>query len=211
MYKILLLEDDEMLSQTIKSLLETEGYSVTLVKDAESAIDATYEDKFDLYLFDINVPFGNGVDLLKDLRDAGDETPAFFITAMRDIKTVSKGFDAGCDDYIKKPFDLDELIIRIEASLKKHNPYLRYGDIEYSVDKDIVLKNSKELELGEVSKNILLLLLKNIGKIVHKDEFFDVMQKPSDTALRVQINKLKKEVGLDIKNIRGVGYKLEKL
>ena len=211
MYKILLLEDDEMLSQTLKSLLEDEGYEVSLAKDANEAIDLSYDKKFDLYLFDINVPFGNGIDLLYDLREAGDKTPAFFITALKDIKTVSKGFDAGCDDYIKKPFDMDELLIRIEAILKKYNPYLKYGDIEYSVDEDIVLKDSKELELGEVSKNVLLLLLKNAGKIIHKDDFFGVMQKPSDTALRVQINKLKKELDLDIKNIRGVGYKLEKL
>ncbi len=211
MYKILLLEDDAMLSETIKSLLEMEGYELFLCKNANEAIDATYDKKFDLYLFDINVPFGNGIDLLKDLREAGDKTPAFFITALKDIKSVSKGFDAGCDDYIKKPFDFDELIIRIEAILKKYNPYLKFGDIEYSFDEDVVLVNGKELDMGEVSKNILLLFLKNINRIVHKEAIYDVMQKPTDVALRVQINKLKKELGLNIINIRGVGYKLEKL
>ncbi len=211
MYKILLLEDDAMLSETIKSLLEMEGYELFLCKNANEAIDATYDKKFDLYLFDINVPFGNGIDLLRDLREAGDKTPAFFITALKDIKSVSKGFDAGCDDYIKKPFDFDELIIRIEAILKKYNPYLKFGDIEYSFDEDVVLVNGKELDMGEVSKNILLLFLKNINRIVHKEAIYDVMQKPTDVALRVQINKLKKELGLNIINIRGVGYKLEKL
>jgi len=210
-YKVLLLEDDEMLSQTLKSLLEDEGYEVDLAKNADEAIDLTYDKKYDLYLFDINVPFGNGIDLLHDLREAGDKTPAFFITALKDIKSVSKGFDAGCDDYIKKPFDMDELLIRIEAILKKYNPYEKYGDIEYSVEDDIVFKNSKELELGEVSKKILLLFLENINKIVHKERLYEVMQKPSDVALRVQINKLKKELGLNIVNVRGVGYKLEKL
>ncbi len=211
MYRILLLEDDEMLSQTLKSILEEEGYSVSLAKNANEAIDLSYDSRYDLYLFDINVPFGNGIDLLHDLREAGDKTPAFFITALKDIKSVSKGFDAGCDDYIKKPFDMDELLIRIEAILKKYNPYLKYGDIEYSIEDDIVLKDSKELEMGEVSKNILLVFLKNIGKIVHKDALYDVMHKPSDVALRVQINKLKKELGINIINIRGVGYKLEEL
>ncbi len=210
MYNILLLEDDEMLLQTLKSLLEAEKYKVTLSKNANDAIDLTYDKKFDLYLFDINVPFGNGIDVLKDLRDAGDNTPAFFITALRDIKSVSKAFDAGCDDYIKKPFDFDELLVRIEAILKKYNPYLRYKDFEYLAQSNMILYKGKELEIGEVSRRILLIFFKNIDKIVHTDMLYEAMQKPTNVALRVQINKLKKELGLHISNIRGVGYKLEK-
>ncbi len=211
MYKILLLEDDEMLSQTLKSFLETEKYQIYLVKNANDAIDLSYEKKFDLYLFDINVPFGNGIDLLKDLRDAGDNTPAFFITALRDIKSVSKAFDAGCDDYIKKPFDFDELLIRIEAILKKYHPYLKYEYFEYLPNSNIILYKGQELDIGEISKQILLIFLRNIDKIIHKERLYEVMNKPTSIALRVQINKLKKKFNLNIVNIRGVGYKLEKL
>ncbi len=211
MYKILLLEDDEMLSQTISSLLKKRGFDITVCKNIDEALDATYEQRYDLYLLDINVPMGNGIDLLKDLRDAGDKTPAFFITAMKDIEHISKGFDAGCDDYIKKPFDFDELIVRIEATIKKNNPMIRYGKIEYDPVEGRVYKDGDELELGEVSLQVLVLLLKNSGTIVRKDQFFEVMQKDSDTALRVQINKLKSDFDLQIKNIRGVGYKLERL
>ncbi len=211
LFNVLLLEDDEMLSQTLKSLLQMKNYSVTAVKNINEALDKTYSKKYDLYLFDINVPFGNGIDLLKDLRDAGDKTPAFFITALRDIKDISKGFDAGCDDYIKKPFDFDELLIRIEAVLKKSNPYISYGDIKYNPSEDIVYFKEKELNYGEVSMKILMILLKNIGRTIHKETFYDVMKRPSDTALRVQINKIKTELNLNITNIRSIGYRLEKL
>jgi len=211
MYKILLLEDDEMLLQTLKSLLTNQGYIVTAVKNIDQALDETYRNSFDLYLFDINVPFGSGIDLLKDLRCSGDKTPAFFITALKDIKSISKGFDAGCDDYIKKPFDFDELLIRVEAILKRNNPFIKYGDIKFNQEENRIYKDDKEVELGEVSQSIACVFLNNIGKIIHKDQLFELMRKPSDVALRVQINKLKTELGLNIKNIRGLGYKLEKL
>ena len=211
MYKILLLEDDEMLLQTLKSLLISQNYKVTSVKNINQALNETYENSFDLYLFDINVPFGSGIDLLKDLRDSGDKTPAFFITALKDIKSISKGFDAGCDDYIKKPFDFDELLVRVEAILRRNNPFVKYGDIKYNQEESRIYKKDKETELGEVSQKIASIFLNNIGKIIHKDQLFEVMKKPSDVALRVQINKLKTELGLNIKNIRGLGYKLEKL
>ena len=172
MYKILLLEDDEMLLQTLKSLLTNQGYIVTAVKNIDQALDETYRNSFDLYLFDINVPFGSGIDLLKDLRCSGDKTPAFFITALKDIKSISKGFDAGCDDYIKKPFDFDELLIRVEAILKRNNPFIKYGDIKFNQEENRIYKDDKEVELGEVSQSIACVFLNNIGKIIHKDQLF---------------------------------------
>ena len=211
MYRILLLEDDEMLLQTLKSLLANQGYIITMVKNIDQALNETYENSFDLYLLDINVPFGSGIDLLKDLRESGDKTPAFFITALKDIKSISKGFDAGCDDYIKKPFDFDELLVRVEAILKRNNPFVKYGDIKFNQEENRIYKNDKEVELGEVSKNIASKFLNNIGKVIHKEQLFELMKKPTDVALRVQINKLKTELELNIKNIRGLGYKLEKL
>lgn len=120
MSKILLLEDDPLLSVTLVSLLESEGFSVTLASDGEEALSFSYEQSFDLYLLDINVPLLNGIDFLTLLRESGDKTPAFFLSAMKDIKTISKAFESSCDDYIKKPFDFDELLVRIKAhTLKK--------------------------------------------------------------------------------------------
>lgn len=209
--KILLLEDDTILAQTMVQVLKQENYEVTLVCDGEEVLEETYENKFDLYLFDINVPLLNGIDTLKLLRDAQDNTPTFFITALRDISSTLEGFNSGCDDYIKKPFDLDELLARIKATLKRKNPVIRYGDITFDLLENRVLKAQEEISLGNVEKDIFALLIKNIAITVDKSTFFDYMNRPSETGLRVLISKLKKVLDLNITNTKGIGYKLEKL
>lgn len=211
MYKVLVLEDDTILSNTLKELLEMEGYEVLRAKNGNQALELSFENSFDLMLLDVNVPYINGFDFLKELRESGDETPAFFITALIDKNSLSRGFDAGCDDYIKKPFDFDELLIRINAKLKIKSHLIKYKDIEYNVKENIVRKNGTAIEFQQVDKQILLYFLKNIGKIIDKDSLFELMDKPTDTALRVHISKIKKSFALDITNIRGIGYKLEKI
>jgi DNA-binding response OmpR family regulator len=211
MYKILLLEDDEILSQTLKELLESKNYEVKIAKNGNAALDISYEDSFDLYLLDVNVPFLNGFDFLKELRDSGDKTPAFFLTALRDIESLSKGFDSGADDYIKKPFDFDELLIRISAKLNIKDTKIRYKDIEFDTDDYTIRKDGSIVKLPQVDKEIFLIFLKNIGKIINKNDLFDAMEKPTDLALRVHLSKIKKSLGLNISNIRGQGYRLEEL
>jgi len=209
--KILLLEDDEILAQTMVQILEQEEYDVTLVNDGEEVMDYTYENKYDLYLFDVNVPLLNGMDTLKLLREADDNTPTFFITALRDTSSILDGFDSGCDDYIKKPFDLDELLARIKAILKRKNPIIQYGNITFDLLESRVFKENEEIPLGNVEREIFSLLVRNINMTVSKSTFFDYMNKPSDSALRVVISKLKKLLDLNISNTKGIGYKLEKL
>ncbi|WP_121628086.1 response regulator transcription factor [Poseidonibacter antarcticus] len=209
--KILLLEDDEILAQTMLQILKEENYEVTLANDGEEILEYTYKNKYDLYLFDINVPLLNGFDTLKLLRQSEDTTPSFFITALRDTASTLKGFECGCDDYIKKPFDLDELLARIKAILKRKNPILKYGDITFDLLENRVFKNNVEISLGLVEKEIFALLIKNINMTVNKSTFFDYMNRPSDSALRVLISKLKKILNLNISNTKGIGYKLEKL
>ncbi len=209
--KILLLEDDEILAQTLEQILKSENYDVALASDGEEALDFTYENKFDMYLLDINVPLLNGMDFLKLSRDAGDKTPAFFITALRDIDSLSKAFDSGCDDYIKKPFDMDELLIRIKSILKKRNPTIAYKYIKFDLYEKKVFKHDEEIALGNVEKAVFAQLITNVGSTVSKSSLLDEMLKPSDLALRVLINKLRKMLNIDIINLKGVGYKLEKL
>ena len=209
--KILLLEDDTILAQTMVQILEEENYEVTLVNDGEEVLTETYENKFDLYLFDVNVPSLNGMETLKLLRDAEDVTPTFFITALIDIESTLKGFNCGCDDYIKKPFDIDELLARIQATLKRKNPVIKYGDIVFDLLENRVFKEDKEVALGNVEKDIFSLLIRNINMTVNKSTFFDYMNKPSETGLRVLISKLKKLLDLNITNTKGIGYKLEEL
>ncbi len=209
--RILLLEDDTILAQTMVQILEQENYDITLAVDGEEVLEYTYENRFDLYLFDINVPLLNGKDVLNLLREAQDNTPTFFITALRDTKSVLEGFNCGCDDYIKKPFDIDELLARVKATLKRKNPILTYKDISFDLLENRVLKGNEELSLGNVEKDIFSLLIRNIGMTVSKSSFFDYMNKPSETGLRVLISKLKKILEIEITNTKGIGYKLEKL
>jgi len=209
--KILLLEDDTILAQTMVQVLEQESYDVTLVNDGEEVLEATYESNYDLYLFDINVPLRNGADTLKLLRDAHDNTPTFFITALIDIDSISNGFNCGCDDYIKKPFEIDELLIRIKAILKRKNPVIEYKNIKFDLLENRIFQNDKEVALGNGEKDIFALLIKSIDMTVDKSTFFEYMNKPSDSALRVVISKLKKMLDLNITNTKGIGYKLENL
>ena len=208
--KILLLEDDEILAQTMHQFLISENYHVVLAQDGEEALGATYIENFDMYLFDINVPIIGGIDILKSLRESGDKTPAFFITALRDIASLSQAFDSGCDDYIKKPFDIDELSIRIKATLKKENPVIKYKNIIFNLLENKIYLDGVECGFGNVEKAVFALLVKNISRTVEKSYFFDVMNKPSEVALRVLINKLRKILNIKILNIKSVGYKLEK-
>lgn len=211
MSKILLLEDDYLLSETLKSLLISEGFDVVHASDGEEALNYSYQASFDLYLFDINVPLLNGLDLLKLLRDSGDVTPTFFISAYKDIQTITKAFDNACDDYIKKPFDFDELLVRIKAHILKKNPLIVYGDVAYDLLNKRVFQMDKEVDLGSVEKEIFDLLLRNINQTVLKESFFDVMEKASDIALRVHITKLKQRFCLHVINVKGIGYRLEKI
>jgi len=211
LYKILLLEDDEILSQTLKELLVMEGYDIFIAKNGNIALDITYNQKFDMYLLDVNVPFLNGFDFLKELRDSGDDTPAFFITALTDLDSLSKGFKVGADDYIKKPFDFDELVVRINAKLNIKTNSFTYGNIEYFIKDKTLKKDGIIINLPHIDKKIFLLFVKNIGNIVDKNSIFDMMEKQTDVALRVHISKIKKFLGVKISNIRAEGYRLEKL
>ncbi|MCK5110061.1 MAG: response regulator transcription factor [Arcobacteraceae bacterium] len=215
--KILLVEDDLILGESLQELLEDENFKVTWVKDGNQAIDETYENKFDLFLFDVDIPFINGFDLLDQLRQSGDETPCIFLTAKVDIDSLSTGFDMGADDYIKKPFDTDELIIRINTQIRKsfnsHKETITYGDIIYNISSQTITKNEKTIQLSPAELKLFELFIKNINKPITKEDILYHIhngEEGSEAALRVQISKLKK-LGLEIVNQRAIGYKLEKL
>ena len=209
MVRILLLEDDALLSQTLHDLLCAQDFDVDVASDGEEALALCYEHHYDLYLFDVNVPLLGGIDVLKILRESGDKTPAFFVSALRDIQTITKAFDSACDDYIKKPFEFDELLVRIKAHIVKKNPFVCYGAVRYDLAQKRLFLEDKEIDLGSVDKEIFDLLLRNQGQLIYKEQFFDVMEKPTDLALRVHIAKLKKRLGLHVSNIKGIGYRLE--
>jgi len=208
MNKLLLLEDDPNLSKSLIKYLQFNGYSVDWAKNGEEAIEMSYENSYDLYLFDINVPLINGVDLLTELRGAEDFTPTIIISAMVDIASVTKGFIAGADDYVKKPFDPEELLIRIKAKTSSLKKNLIFRDFEINLETKEIKYKREILYLGIVQKKLLVSLIQNYPNPVTKDELLLLLDKPSDLALRVNIAKLKKALGIKIKSIRGVGYKI---
>ncbi len=207
--KILLMEDDLILGETIEEMLSEAHYEVNWVKDGEEAADASFDSRYDLYILDINVPKINGLQLLEDLRSAGDDTSVIFISAMSDIATISKGFTLGAEDYLKKPFFPEELLVRIQAKMTKKQKSIRFGEIEFNPLTQEVKKNNHLITLGEVQLPFLQLFIENIGKTLTKESLFDLMEHPSDAALRVAINKLKHTTGWEIHNVRGIGYRLE--
>ncbi len=214
MSKILLLEDDEVLAETLVELLEGEGFTVEHVSDGEMALDATFVKNYSLLLLDVNVPFINGFELLKSLRDSGDMTPAIFITALTDVASLSHGFDVGADDYIKKPFDFDELLVRIHALLRKsyhtYSNEIRVDDFRFVIEKDELYNVANFIPLSPYELQITRLLFQNLNKTLHKELIFEYLsegKEMSEGALRVHINKLRK-VGLPITTIKGIGYRL---
>ena len=213
--KILLLEDDALFAESLCDLLEDEGYSVTHVPNGTAALHAVYESRFDLYLLDINVPLINGLELLKELRDAEDATPAIFITSYKDKEMLQKGFYSGGDDFITKPFDNTELLLRIHALLKRSQKLEQtsVGDFAYDTRKKQIYHKGQLLELSKKEYDLLLLFLQNANEPVAKELIFESLwhgdEAASDGALRVYINRLKNCVdGIEIQNIRGIGYKL---
>ena len=207
--KILLLEDDTLLAQTLHELLQLEGYQVDLVMAGDEAADATYDNNYDLYIFDINVPDINGLDLLHSLREADDKTPTIFISALVDLNSISKAFEVGAEDYIKKPFFPEELLIRVNAKLSSTNSNFIYKNLEYDSTTNTLRKDGSVLALGEVQEQLFKLFINNVDKVLDKAILMECLEKPSPSALRVAITKLKQTTGLDIKNLRGIGYILE--
>lgn len=209
MYKILLLEDDTLLAQTLKEMLEDEGYSVDLALDGDKAAEYAYHNRYDLYIFDINVPEIDGFELLKALRDASDKTATLFMSAMVDIKSISKGFELGAQDYLKKPFYPEELLIRVKAKLSVPDELYVCGDFTYNEKKNEFKKAGERLSLGEVQQRLFREFYHNQDRVIDKELLLECLENPSSTALRVAINKLKQTTGLPIENVRGVGYVLE--
>jgi len=209
MKKILLLEDDTLLSETLQLFLEREGYGVDVALNRTEAELLTFENYYDLYLFDINLPEGSGLDFLEYLRQAEDKTDTIFITALTDMTSIAKGFDLGAIDYIKKPFHPQELLIRLRAKFK--NSVLRVKDIEFDTEAEVLRKDGVVIDIGNVQYRVFTKLLLNQGSVVNKVDLYDELEHASDNALRVALTKIKQRLGIEIKNIRGKGYLIEKV
>jgi len=212
MATILILEDDKLFNETLQDFLEDLGHSVRFALDPYSALDITYEQNFDCYLFDVNLPYESGFDLLAKLRESNDTTPTIFITSRDDKASLANGFGVGCDDYIKKPIDLDELEFRIEALLKRsiRSPRIAIDNYHFDTHSKLLYQGNQSIELTQKASLLLHILLEAKGSVVSFEEIenrlWATSQESSSGAIRVYVTQIKKYFPLRLKNIRGVGY-----
>jgi DNA-binding response OmpR family regulator len=218
LYKILLLEDDELFASTVEDFLSDEGFDVDIAIDGEECLELNFKKNYDLYIFDINVPKINGLDLLEQLRQSEDNTPTIFLTSYKDKDTLHDAFLKGCDDYLKKPVDLDELILRIKALLKRNKKQfeiIKLSDtLTFNPSNKRAYENEVDLNLPIKVLDLLELFLENKGEIVTKNmiisKLWTTQEEYSEGSIRVYINQIKKLLGKEaILNIKGIGYKIE--
>ncbi len=215
--KLLLLEDDSALNETITEYLEEKGYEVVSVFDGDEAQDRVYETPFDLLLLDVNVPGIDGFSLLKAARETGTKTPAIFLTSRSALADVEDGFESGADDYLRKPFALKELLLRIENLLKRNFYHDNIDKIElgeglyYDSASLTLSKNGETVTLGDKESRLLKLFIQRRGElIVHeviKEQLWGFDEEPSDDALRTYIKHLRQILGKDkIVSHKRLGY-----
>ena len=221
-YKLLLLEDDMNLNETISDFLKDEDFEVISTYSGEEAQETIYENNFDLLLLDVNVPPPNGFELLKTLREQGVTAPAIFLTSLNGMEDLEKGFDSGCDDYIRKPFALKELLLRIQTILKRSFYHLAQERVELSKDifydtrSQTLYQNEKALELQQKEQKLLQLFLQNPNVALTHERIMNHLwsydEEPSDLSLRTYIKNLRKILGKEsIESIKRYGYKFSSL
>lgn len=214
---ILLLEDDPLLSKILTKHLQ-KSYKTTAIYDGNSALKILEDEKFDLLILDSNVPGLSGLDLIKELRSYNDTTPIIMITAYQDTLHLKTAFSNGCNDYIRKPFELDELDVRIENMTRtfniKQNQMIPISDtILFDSNNNKITKNEETFSIAKKESEFLNYLAINRNRTISKEELtqnlwsFESM--PSDATLRVYIRNLRAVIGKErIETIRGTGYRL---
>ncbi len=219
--RILLLEDDPTLNETVVEYFEDLGYLIDGIEDGLDALDKIYENSYDILLLDVKVPQMSGFDLLKELRKRDIATPAIFITSLNSIDDLSEGYESGCDDYIRKPFALKELLVRVESILKRdfyHNGSEKIEiskNIYYDISSNMLYIDEKIETLNNKEAKLLKLFLQNIGQILSHERIYDALwdydETYSEASLRTYIKNLRKILGKEkIVSIKKQGYKFIK-
>ncbi len=216
--KILLLEDDIMLNEAITQYLTSVGHAIKSVKDGNECIEILDNEKFDLLIFDINVPKVDGLTILEDLHKQKRMVPTIFISALIDIEDISRAFDIGCHDYLKKPFHLKELNLRIDKILKTRQVPMSHKRLSksYSFDCESLTLyfNNEPQILPKRQLQIIELLTNNRSLVCNYDMFRDYVWNDDyidNATIRAEVNRVKKVLKEDfIINIRGIGYMVER-
>jgi DNA-binding response OmpR family regulator len=215
--KILLLEDEQMLSEAINEYLLSSGHRVTSFYDGFDALEALKKETFDLLILDINVPGIDGLDLLEQLHGLKIRPPAIYISALVDIEGISRAYDLGCYDYLKKPFHLKELSLRIDKVMQNctiPQNHLRLSkSYAYDASTSTLMCDNVTHSLTKRQLQIIDLLARNRGRVVDFDQFRNYVwdeEYVDNATIRAEVSRLKKSLKEDfIQNIRALGYMID--
>lgn len=218
--RLLLVEDDPLLGDGVRVGLGHENYTVDWFKDARSAEAALKSEHYDLMVLDLGLPDKSGLEVLQQLRTRGSDLPVLILTARDAVSDRVAGLDSGADDYMIKPFDLDELSARLRALLRRHNgraqSEILHGEIVLDPAAHNVTLSGKPVDVSPREYAVLHLLLENVGKVMSRSRLEDGLYSwdgdVESNAIEVYIHHLRKKLGSSlIRTIRGVGYIIDPL
>jgi two-component system response regulator QseB len=216
--RILLVEDDQLLGEGIKLALDREGYQTDWLKNGLQAKQALETEEFELVILDISLPGMNGIDILRSVRKSGLITPILMLTARDSIEDRITGLDTGADDYLIKPFELNELKARLRALGRRSHghiePIIKHGAITYDPASLEVTLSGKTIELTRRETTLLAEFLNKPNRVLSKEKLEDVVYgwdiEVESNSIEVHVHHLRKKLYPElIKTVRGVGYKLE--
>jgi DNA-binding response OmpR family regulator len=216
--RLLLVEDDHILGSSLTKALEKHAYGVDWLQDGESALAALSDCDFAAAILDINLPKVNGLEVLRATRRKKNRTPILVLTARDTSLQKVEGLDSGADDYLVKPFDLDELLARLRALIRRSEgrveTVLKCGNVEIDPAATVVRKSGKQVVMTAKEYRVLKLLMERAGKYVTKSDIEYALYSAENAAesntTEVAIYSLRKKLGSEfIKSIRGVGYMIE--
>jgi two-component system response regulator QseB len=217
--RVLVVEDDRMIAKGLQTALKQDGYAVDGVGDGRSATEALRTSRFDLVLLDLGLPERDGLEVLRDLRRRGDATPVIIVTARDDVHNRIAGLDAGADDYIIKPFDLDEVAARMRSVLRRAagrgDPCIRHRGITLNPISHAVERDGEPVVLSAHEFSVLEALLQRPGAVLSRAQLEDRLYGWNDSiesnAVEVYVHGLRRKLGSDaIRTLRGVGYFIPK-
>jgi DNA-binding response OmpR family regulator len=215
--RILIVEDEPTLRKLEKRFLEKNSFIVDEVENGKEALTKLEINQYDLILLDLNLPEKDGLQVSKELRKSGNNTPIIMVTARSQIYDKIEGFESGADDYITKPFDMKELVARINAVIKRSSinqeEILKISDMEIYPEKNTVKANRKDIELSNKEMAVLEYLVRNKGRIISSEELLEHVWDSNidmftDT-VKTHIKTLRKKIDRKkklIKTVRGKGY-----
>src|SRR4051794_27879579 len=213
--RILLVEDDRQLSGLLTSLLEGEGYSVQAAADGQSGLHLALTREHDVYVFDRGLPVLDGVELLRTLRTRGDSTPVLMLTARGTLADRVEGLDAGAEDYLVKPFEIDELLARLRALLRRHTDradLLDIGDRRLdAVGRRVLASDGPALDLSGRESSLLETLARRPTKVFPRPELLELVFDTGDGAgvVDTYVYYLRRKLGRDVvRTVHGLGYRL---